>query len=153
MGKINLSRVILGGLLAGVVINLVEGVSNGVIFEKQWAQAMVALGKAAAPSVKQIVALNLWGFALGILTVWVYAAIRPRFGAGPRTAMCAGLTVWALAQGMGTAIPVFFHLYSVGLALTAVSIELVEMLIAGVVGAYIYKEDSAETTRASVARA
>jgi len=153
MGKINLSRVVLGGLLAGVVINLVEGVMNGVVFGKQWAEVMTGLGKSATPSVKQIIALNLWGFALGILTVWIYAAIRPRFGAGPKTAMCAGLTAWALAQAMGTAIPVFFHIYNVGLALSAVTVELVEMLVAGVVGAYLYKEDPAEVPRSSAARA
>ena len=140
MGKINLGRVILGGLLAGVVINLVEGILNGVVFAKQWAEVMTGLGKAAAPSVKQIIALNVWGFALGILTVWLYAAIRPRFGSGPRTAICAGATVWFLAQAMGTAIPVFLHIYTVGLALSAVSVELVEMLIASVAGAYLYKE-------------
>ena len=140
MGKINLGRVILGGLLAGVVINLIEGIMNGVVFAKQWAEVMTGLGKAAAPSVKQIVALNVWGFVLGILTVWLYAAIRPRFGSGPRTAICAGVTVWFLAQAMGTAIPVFFHIYTVSLALSAVSIELVEMLIASVAGAYLYKE-------------
>jgi hypothetical protein len=140
MGKINLGRVILGGLLAGVVINLVEGILNGVVFAKQWAEVMTGLGKAAAPSVKQIIALNVWGFALGILTVWLYAAIRPRFGSGPRTAICAGVIVWFLAQAMGTAIPVFFHIYTVGLALSAVSVELVEMLIASVAGAYLYKE-------------
>ena len=140
MGKINLGRVILGGLLAGVVINLVEGILNGVVFAKQWAEVMTGLGKAAAPSVKQIIALNVWGFALGILTVWLYAAIRPRFGSGPRTAICAGVIVWFLAQAMGTAIPVFLHIYTVGLALSAVSVELVEMLIASVAGAYLYKE-------------
>jgi len=153
MAKINLNRVILGGLLAGVVINLVEGVLNGVVFAKQWAEVMTGLGKAAEPSVKQIVALNLWGFALGILTVWVYAAIRPRFGAGPQTAMRAGVTTWVLAQAMGTAIPVFLHLYSVSLAIPAVAIELVGMLVASVTGAYLYKEEATDAPRASAARA
>jgi hypothetical protein len=152
MGKINLNRVILGGLLAGVVINVVEGVSNGMIFQSQWAEVMTSLGRAPTPSVKQIIALNVWGFVLGIITVWVYAAIRPRFGAGPRTAMCAGATVWFLAQAMGTAIPVFFHIYRVELAISAVAVELVEMLLAGVVGAYFYKEDSVEAPRSAAAR-
>jgi hypothetical protein len=153
MGKINLNRVILGGLLAGVVINIVEGVSNGVIFQNQWAEVMTSLGKAPAPSVKQIIALNVWGFALGILTVWLYAAIRPRFGEGPRTALCAGLVAWFLTPALGNAIPVFFHLYKVDLAVSAVAVELVEMLVAAVVGAYVYKEDSVEVPRAAAARA
>lgn len=153
MGKINVGRVILGGLLAGVVINLVEGVMNGIVFAKPWAEVMTGLGKAAAPSIKQIIALNMWGFALGILTVWIYAAIRPRFGAGPRTAMCAGLTAWALGDAMATAIPVFLHIYAVGLAIAIVAIEVVEMLVAALVGAYFYKEEAVETPRSSAARA
>ena len=31
---------------------------------------------------------------MGLLLVWLYAAIRPRFGPGPRTATYAALVVW-----------------------------------------------------------
>jgi hypothetical protein len=153
MGKINLGRVLLGGLLAGVVINLVEGVMNGVVFEKQWAEVMTGLGKAATPSVTQIVAFNILGFAIGLLTVWLYAAIRPRFGAGPKTAMCAGLIVWALAFAAGNAGPVILHIYRMDLMIPAVAIELVEMLAAALLGAYLYKEDATEGLRSAAARA
>jgi hypothetical protein len=153
MGKINLGRIILGGLAAGVVINICEGVMNGVVFQKQWAEIMVGLGKSPDMSVKQIVAFNAWGFAVGILTVWLYAAIRPRFGAGPKTAMCAGLVVWALAFGMATAIPVFLKIYRLDLSLMIVSLEIVEMLIAGLVGGALYKEDAAGELQSSAARA
>ena len=37
-----------------------------------------------------------WGFLVGIFAVWLYAAIRPRYGAGPKTALCAGAAVWGL---------------------------------------------------------
>ncbi len=36
MGKINWTRVILGGLVAGVIINVFESVLNGVILTKIW---------------------------------------------------------------------------------------------------------------------
>ena len=153
MGKINLSRVILGGLLAGVIINIIEGVTNGIIFRSQWAEVMTSLGKSPTPSIKQLIAINIWGFALGILTIWIYAAIRPRFGAGPRTAICAGLVAWFLTPALGNAIPVFFHLYKVDLAIYAVGVELIEMVIAAMVGAYVYKEEAAEVPRVAMARA
>ena len=38
-----------------------------------------------------------FAFLLGIVTVWLYAAIRPRFGAGAKTAVIAGLFVWFFA--------------------------------------------------------
>ena len=41
MGKINMSRVLLGGLVAGVVINAIEGLVNGVLFEADWVAARV----------------------------------------------------------------------------------------------------------------
>jgi hypothetical protein len=153
MGRINLGRVVIGGIVAGVVINIVEGVLNGGIMANQWAATMTSLNRSPTMSVKQIVAFNVWGFALGILTVWVYAAIRPRFGAGPKTAMCAGLLMWATACAMGTAGPVFLHIFRVDLALTATGVQLVEMLLASVAGCYFYKEDGVEQRMSSAARA
>jgi hypothetical protein len=141
-GKINLARVILGGLVAGLIINVVEGVMNGVVLADQWAAQMVSLNRPAAGSVKQIVVLNLWGFAAGILIVWLYAAIRPRLGAGPKTAICAGLFIWATICGMGTAVPVILHIYRLDLAMIGVGYELVEMVLAALAGAYFYKESA-----------
>jgi hypothetical protein len=154
MTKINLSRVILGGVIAGLVIDVCEGILNGVILKQQWADAFAALGKASdTMSVKQIAAFNLWGLAAGIITVWLYAGLRPRYGAGPRTAICAGLTVWALAFALATAVPVFFHLYPVGLGLTSVALEAVEMILAGLAGGAIYKERAASDPQSVAARA
>jgi hypothetical protein len=33
---------------------------------------------------------NATGFLIGIFAIWLYAAIRPRHGPGPKTAVCAG---------------------------------------------------------------
>ena len=153
MGKINTGRLILGGIVAGIVIDIFEGIMNGVVLQQQWADVFSSLGKSPGLSVKQILALNVWGLAAGILTVWLYAAIRPRYGAGPRTAILAGLAVWATAFGLATAVPVFFHLYPVGLGITAVALEGVEMILAGLAGAAVYKENAAEGPRSVAARA
>ena len=154
MSKINLPRVILGGVVAGIVIDVCEGILNGVILKQQWADTFAALGKTAnTMSVKQIAAFNVWGLTAGIITVWLYAGLRARYGAGPRTAIFAGLTVWALAFALATAVPVFFHLYPVGLGLTSVALEAVEMILAGLAGGAIYKESAAADSQAVGARA
>ena len=58
--------------------------------------AMAALNKPPIdPSM--IVWFVVFGFGLGVMLVWVYAAIRPRFGAGVKTAICASTLVWGLA--------------------------------------------------------
>ena len=153
MGKINLGRVILGGLVAGIVIDLFEGVLNGVILDKQWADAMTALGKSSTLSMKQLIAFNVWGLAVGILMIWLYAAMRPRLGAGAKTAILAGLMMWATAYALGGAASIFLHLIPLGLMATGLAVGLVETIIAGVVGASLYKEGSAEGLKSSAARA
>src|SRR5262245_41141796 len=95
MAHTNRGRVVVGGLLAGVVINVVEYVTNGIVLKEAWGRALQALGKPADLSAGAIVIFNVWGFLLGIAAVWIYAAIRPRYGAGPGTAIRAGLAAWA----------------------------------------------------------
>ena len=69
MGKINWGRVLLGGLVAGVVINLVEYVSNVYVFGSQNAAAMNALGIHMVPNA--IPMYLLAGFVLGITAIWL----------------------------------------------------------------------------------
>ena len=45
MAKINMGRVILGGLLAGWVLNIGEFLLNEPILGKQWVAAMEALNR------------------------------------------------------------------------------------------------------------
>lgn len=59
MGKINLARVLLGGLLAGVVVNIFEFVTNGVVLASQWEASMKALGH-QMPG-KAPIAFVVWG--------------------------------------------------------------------------------------------
>jgi len=99
---------------------------------------MAALGKPAEASMEQIVAFNVWGLVVGLLTVWLYAALCPRLGAGPKTAVIAGLFVWALVFALGVMPIVFTHLVPVGFG----AITIVMMLIAGLAGGALYKESA-----------
>jgi hypothetical protein len=153
MSNINLGRVILGGIVAGIVIDVFEGLLNGVVLANQWATVMTGLGKSSTMSIKQILAFNVWGLVAGILMVWIYASMRPRLGAGPKTAICAGLVIWATAYMLGGAAPVFLHLFPVGLMATGLAVGLVETMVAGVAGAYFYKENAVELPKSSAMRA
>jgi uncharacterized membrane protein len=96
MGQINLGRVVIGGLLAGLIINVGEFILNGLLLEEQMNAAMAALNKPPI-NPNMIMFFVLFGFGLGCMLVWTYAAIRPRFGAGVKTAVCASSLVWALS--------------------------------------------------------
>jgi hypothetical protein len=82
----------------------------------------------------------LLGFAYGFVALWLYAAIRPRFGAGPKTALYAGLGVWVLGNllpsvnwGPRGLLP--GHLFAI-----AVAVGLVEIVVATEAGAWFYQE-------------
>src|SRR3989475_9918343 len=98
LGKINWGRVVVGGLLAGVVLNIVDYLTYGVWLKADMAAAMTGLGKSPAAMDS---AIPLWvalDFVSGIGLLWVYAAIRPRFGAGGKTAVIAGLAGWVFGR-------------------------------------------------------
>lgn len=140
MGKLNWQRIILGGLLAGVIIDASEILTNGVVFAADWDNVMKSLNLPGSFSVKQMAALNLWGFLTGIVTVWLYAAIRPRFGEGPKTAALAGAAMWFMNYALGGFYPVITHMFPLGLAVVTTLIGLAEAVVAGVAGAWVYKE-------------
>src|SRR6266508_3565660 len=90
---INYGRVIIGGLVAGVILNIGETLLNGFIL----AADMDAFFKRCGfpkPSTSFFVVAIAITFVLGIVMVLGYAAIRPRFGAGPKTAVIAALFAW-----------------------------------------------------------
>ena len=140
MGKINVSRWILGGIVAGIVADVLGYLVDGVMLAPRWADGMQMLGHSAFSS-NQWIWFNVLGLISGIVAIWIYAGIRPRFGAGPTTAMYAGVAVWVL----GVLVPnlsfmVFGGLFSKHLALYTTLGGFVEYLAGTVAGAALYKE-------------
>jgi hypothetical protein len=140
MGKINMGRVILGGIVGGIVFDLLAFIVDGVLLRTQWDEGMKALGQPPLGT-SQIVWLNIFGLFAGILTIWLYAAIRPRFGPGPKTAIIAGLAAWAI----GVFWPNISFMWITGLFHPNLTIHttlggLVEMIAAAFVGGFLYRE-------------
>ncbi|MGH9318425.1 MAG: hypothetical protein ACRD3V_00825 [Vicinamibacteria bacterium] len=144
MGKINSGRVILGGLVAGLVMNVSEAVLHAVVLAEDGAK-LLEDWKALGLNVEMAPTLLLWligiTFVLGILAVWTYAAIRPRFGAGPSTAICAGLAVWAMSY-LYAGVYVHAGIVIVPTKLTWLPVVwgLVEIPVATLLGAWLYRE-------------
>ncbi len=141
MGKINMGRVVLGGLLAGLILNVGEYLLGGILLGNQWSDAVSALNPSFSMDAGIIAFFIILVFALGVFTVWIYAAIRPRFGAGPMTAICAGLVVWFLAALYVSASMFPLHLFPSRLLLYSTAWEFFEFPIAAVAGAWLYREE------------
>jgi hypothetical protein len=138
MGKINFALVFLGGLLAGLIINIFEYVLNGVVFASQWDAFMKALGRQMRPGAIPFFIVS--AFVAGIGVVWLYAVARPRLGAGPKTATLTGIAYWFFAYAIPAANHTAANLVPGHLTLTICLIMLVGVLIASVCGAMVYKE-------------
>src|SRR5215469_8097311 len=96
MGKINLGRVILGGIVAGIIIDIIEYVLNAIVLADRW-NAIIAAHNLPQFTTNAIIVFNIIGLVTGIAAVWTYAAIRPRFGEGPSTAVIAALLIWIVS--------------------------------------------------------
>jgi hypothetical protein len=138
MGKINIARVLLGGLLAGLILNIFEYVLNGVVFAAQWDGFEKALGRQMRPGAIPFFIVS--SFVAGIGVVWLYAAARPRLGPGPKTAALTGVAYWFFAYALPGANHIATNLVPGRLTLTVILILLAAVIIASVCGAAVYKE-------------
>ena len=140
---INTQKVFVGGLVAGVVLNIVDYLGNGVIL----ADRMKAETEAFKPGLSEMMmsgsAIAMYvvsDLVIGLLLVWTYAAMRPRFGPGPRTAVHAALLVWIV--GAITALG-YLHMGAMSMAtwLMYACFLLVGLIAAAMVGAKLYTEE------------
>jgi hypothetical protein len=142
---INTKKVLIGGIVAGVVINIIDFISNTYVLGAR----MKAESDAFKPGMSDqmmtgsaIAGYIVTDFVLGILLVWTYAAIRPRFGPGIKTAFYAAILFWLLVS---ISVSGYMHMgmMSAGLWWSFAFIGLVNFLLSAWVGARLYSEDSA----------
>jgi hypothetical protein len=127
-GRINVARVILGGIVAGLVINISEFVLNQVV-----------LGADMAASLARMNLPPVGGGAIAIF-VWLYAAIRPRFGPGPQTAVIAALATWFFFSLNAAVAMHALGMYHRRLLAINTIWELGQSIVAALAGAALYTE-------------
>jgi hypothetical protein len=142
--RINGARVILGGAVAGLIVNVSEYLVNNVLLGDEWSNALEALNRPSDLGGTATAIFWLWGFMTGMMALWLYAAMRPRFGAGPKTAVLAAVAVWVPGSLLGVVFPAVLELFPARLMAIGVAAGLAELVIGTLAGAWLYKE--AETT-------
>ena len=138
---INWKGVLTGGMVATVVIFLLE-IPLGFLVGEQATARFEELGLSVRGN---LVTSAISSLVSGFVCVWLYSAIRPRFGPGVKTAVVAGLAVWFLAV-LGPSIGfVVWGLLTTGTMGTIVIWQLVEIPLATTVGAWLYKEETSRS--------
>ena len=140
MGKINMGRVFLGGIVGGIVFDLLDFLIDGICLGSSWDAQMNRLVHHGV-STGAIVGFNVLGILGGIATIWIYAAIRPRLGPGVKTAIYAGVVSWFLSSFLPNVSFMYLEgLFSKHLTLYTTAGNLFEIVIGTIVGAWLYKE-------------
>ena len=147
MSGINVRRVILGGLAAGLIANVLDFVITSYFLASGLEEMIKRLNLNTATMQGSIWVFVVVDFIWGFLLVFTYAAIRPRFGPGPKTAVISAVLPWLaislLEAQIGAMGIVTLPHYIKGAAL-----YLVSAIVASLVGAAVYK-DKPELARAS----
>jgi hypothetical protein len=143
VAKINWGRVFLGGILAGIVANILAFGGWYLLLERGWSAELAQLGRPIQMTVGLNVFWIVWYLFLGINATWLYAAVRPRFGAGAKTAAIAGLAYWFFAYLLPTAAWGSLTKLSVGLLVRDVVVTFVVIMVTTLVGGWLYRESSA----------
>lgn len=140
MTRINFNRVLLGGLLAGFILSIGDAILNQPVLGEQWKAAMEANGM-TIPDSSAITWFIIMDFIVGVAMVWLYAAIRPRFGAGVRTAVVAGLIVWFFAWFWNNGALMAMETFPTKLLMTIIIWGFFQFPLAATAGAWLYKEE------------
>jgi hypothetical protein len=141
--KINIGRVLAGGLVAGVVANLLDFVWYQYLMVRDMEVMIQRLGlnRAVVEGTSLLVTWTVVDFLYGILLVWTYAAFRPRCGPGPATAVYAALAPFA-------AVTMFMYgytamgVFAMNAFLKGSLFFLITSVAAALTGASIYREDT-----------
>ncbi|MEQ1871251.1 MAG: hypothetical protein ABL961_14645 [Vicinamibacterales bacterium] len=144
--RINGRRVLTSGLVAGLIISLsalamvpIVGAQMDAVLESR---GVPPLGAGA------MVFFVAQSFIFGVVLVWLYAAVQPRFPPGPRTAALVAVLVWYVSHFSANVSNVMYGFMPVSLTIVGTVWGLVELVVAGVVGARLYRDElSTESVR------
>lgn len=136
MPKLNWPRIVLCGLLAGLVWNLLA-----IILLTLVGDAFLAAVRGGRPTVPRggIPVGFVVNLAAAVWAMWLYAAIRRHYGPGPRTAVVAGVAWWVIVS-LQSAKWVVLEAVPSTVVLAPLAATLPAILLASLVGAWAYKE-------------
>jgi len=136
----NWSRILFGGLLAGMVINAGEYLLHRIVLQQDWGDLMQRFKETPAAKSGEFAVLTVAGFLMGVLTVWLYAAIRVRSGPGPRTALSAALAVWIPGYFLGLIVPLMLSILPAKIVFLSMVAGLVELIFGALLGGLLYRD-------------
>src|SRR5215213_2902745 len=141
MPRINWGRLMLGGLIAAIVMFLTDGFIHEKVVDADW-RAVYAGLRAVEPAAhgSSMIYFALFELGRGFIAMLFYATMRAYFGAGPKTAVIAGIAGWIAFSLTAPAQFIPLGFFSHALWLKVGALHLVTSILATLLGAFVYKD-------------
>jgi hypothetical protein len=139
MHGINLRRVMLGGLVAGLVANAFDFLITSFLMADEFSSMLARLNVDDTATRAWIPVFAAADLVWGILLVFTYAAIRPRFGPGAGTAVIGGVLLWCAVAIFGVLL-LAMGLHTLGSYTKSSGLYLVAAIGSSLAGAALYRE-------------
>ena len=141
---INTKKVVVAGLVAGIVMNVCDFLVN-MMFGDQMKAGLNTVKPGLGDSMDTmggniLIGFIIMDFVIGMLIAYMYAAMRPRFGAGPKTSIITALILWIFGSIM-TSNYLVMGMMGRSLWLTFGIVYLICLLVAALVAGALYSED------------
>lgn len=141
--RMNTKGILIAGAAAGFVMNAIDIVVNMMVAD----QGLVAHLSQINPVLWQnmnkpgrFIEYVIIDFLFAFALVWLYAAIRPRFGPGPKTALRAAAYGWGLYT-VTQLLFVMMGLFPIRYVAVNALLLLVNYSASALVGGRLYKEE------------
>ena len=136
--SINMKSVFTSGLISGLLISISAiGMVPVVGNEMDLVLASRGLPPLSHLAMSYFVFVSL---SMGVFLVWLYALAKDKLGSRIRTAVTLSVVVWFIVYFLGNVSLVAYGFMPVRLTVIGTAWGLGEMLLAGIVGSYLYKE-------------
>ncbi len=143
MNKINYPRLLIGVVVAALIMFLTDGFFHEMIAKADWKALYAALGaNEPAPHGLSMVYFAIFELGRAFVAMFLYVAMRPMCGPGPKTAVGAGIVGWIGSSLTGPVQFIPLGFFSNALWLKVAAFHLVISIIATVAGAALYKDSS-----------
>jgi hypothetical protein len=141
MAQINWGRLIVGSLIAAIIMFVADGFIHETIAKADWRALYEALGaREPEPHGSSMIYFAIFELGRGFTAMMFYVLMRAFFGAGPKTAVLAGIVGWIAFSLTGPVQFIPLGFFSNALWLKVGAIQLIVSIVATIAGAALYKD-------------
>jgi len=141
MTQINWGRLLLGSLVAAIIMFVTDGFIHERIAGADWAAVYEGLrASTPEPHGTSMAYFAVYELGRGFTAMMFYVLMRAFFGAGPKTAVLAGIVGWIAFSLTAPAQFIPLGFFSNALWLKVGVIHLVISIVATIAGAALYKD-------------